>query len=65
MNGKHPEQDVAAAVKVFHVEQLQVPRLDAQGGVVIEACRVSPRREEVSGCAPDSALTFLCFAKEK
>ena len=34
MNGKHPEQDVAAAVKVFHVEQLQVPRLGG-GGVVI------------------------------
>ena len=34
MNGKHPEQDVAAAVKVFHVEQLQVPRLGG-GGVGI------------------------------
>ena len=35
MNGKHPEQDVAAAVKVFHVEQLQVPRLGgAEWGLV-------------------------------
>jgi 16S rRNA (guanine527-N7)-methyltransferase len=37
MKGKHPEQEMAAlpeSVKVFHVEQIQVPGLDAERCIV-------------------------------
>jgi 16S rRNA (guanine527-N7)-methyltransferase len=37
MKGKHPDQELAAlpeTVKVFHVEQLQVPGLDAERCIV-------------------------------
>jgi 16S rRNA (guanine527-N7)-methyltransferase len=37
MKGKHPEQEMAAlpdGVKVFHVEQLHVPGLDAERCIV-------------------------------
>ncbi len=37
MKGKHPEQEIAALperVKVFHVEQLQVPGLDAERCII-------------------------------
>jgi 16S rRNA (guanine527-N7)-methyltransferase len=37
MKGKHPAEEIAALppqVRVFHVEQLQVPGLDAQRCIV-------------------------------
>ena len=37
MKGKHPEEELAALpadVQVFHVEQLQVPGLDAERCIV-------------------------------
>lgn len=46
MKGKHPEDEIAAlpaGIEVFHVEQLEVPGLDAQ------RCIVWMRRSEVAG----------------
>ena len=37
MKGKHPDQELAVlpeSVKVFHVEQLQVPGLDAERCII-------------------------------
>jgi 16S rRNA (guanine527-N7)-methyltransferase len=37
MKGKHPDQELAAlpeSIKVFHVEQLQVPSLDAERCII-------------------------------